>query len=416
MMRFNGLHGILKGSFQAVSVAVVFGLVVLPAPGVNAALDHAAALERDRTVWAWGNNANGQLGDGTTTNRATAVQVVGPGGVGFLTDVLTIAAGFQHTLALKNDGTVWTWGYNLYGQLGDGTKTNRSTPVQVLGTGGAGLLTGVTAIAGGGPHTTVLKNDGTVWAWGHNRYGQLGDGTTIDRATPVQVLGLDGTGFLTGVASIASGESQTIARKNDGTVWAWGHNRYGQLGNKKTGDNATTPVQVLGPGGGGFLTDIIAIASGEYQSIALKNDGTVWSWGNNGQGQLGDGTVVDHNTPVQVLGPGGEGALLGITAVASRGQHTIALKNDGNVWTWGSNRSGQLGDGTKVDYATTPVRVIGPDGVEFLSGVIVIAGGGQHTAVRREDGSVWTWGGNVFGQLGHGTALDHPAPMKVLGL
>ncbi len=177
---------------------------------------HTLGLKSDGTVWAWGNNGSGRLGDGTTTDRHTPVQVNG------LSGVTAIAGGWHYTIAMKSDGTVWAWGYNDYGQLGDGTTTERHTPVQVSG------LSGVVAIAGAQLHSLALKSDGTVWAWGENSAGQLGDGTTTSRYTPVQVSGLSG------VVAIAGGTSYSLALKSDGTVWAWGYNGNGQLGNGTT--------------------------------------------------------------------------------------------------------------------------------------------------------------------------------------
>ncbi len=204
-------------------------------------------------------------------------------------------------------GTVWTWGRNLYGQLGDGTTTNRNTPVQVSG------LIGVTAIAGGDSHTIALKSDGTVWTWGDNGYGQLGNASTTNSTAPVQVSQLSG---LTSVTAIAGGDTQTIALKTDGTVWTWGDNGQGQLGNAST-TSSTIPVQVSQLSG---LTSVIAIASQPSgHTIALKIDGTVWTWGNNVYGQLGDGTTTNRNTPVQV------GGLTGVTAIAGGELHTIAI-------------------------------------------------------------------------------------------
>ena len=208
------------------------------------------------------------------------------------TMITAVAGGLDHTIALKNNGMVWIWGSNYRGQLGDGTTTSRSTPVQVNG------VSSVSAIASGQQHTIVLKNDGTVWDWGVNYSGQLGDGTTTDRSTPVQVSGL---GNVTAIASARVGDGcgyeldHTIALKNDGTVWTWGYNYYGQLGDGTT-TNRSTPVQVSG------LSGVTAIAGGGNHTIALKNDGTVWTWGYNYSGQLGDGTTTDRNTPVQVAG------------------------------------------------------------------------------------------------------------------
>ncbi len=306
---------------------------------------------------ACGNNQSGQLGDGTTIDR----HVLTP--VQLFALPLHVAGGGIHSLALLADGTVWAWGNNVWGQLGDGTRISRSTPVQVVGPGGEGFLSDIIAIAAASAlssgvrfgHSLALKADGTVWAWGYNGQGQLGDGTTTERTTPVQVVGLtDVVAIAAGIgpesdADRASGWS--LAVKADGTVWAWGDNTYGKLGDGTT-TSRSTPVQVVGPGGAGFLTDVIAVAAGGGNtpftgggvghSLALKADGTVWAWGYNLQGQLGDGTTTHRNTPVQVVGPGGIGVLSEITAIAAGGGsqpggHSLALKADGTVWAWGNN-------------------------------------------------------------------------------
>jgi alpha-tubulin suppressor-like RCC1 family protein len=266
------------------------------------------ALKFDGTVWAWGQDIT------------TPVQIVGPGGVGFLTGVLAIAGGLAHSLALKSDGTVWAWGLNAFGQLGDGTTTARTTPVQVRD------LSEVTALAGGLAHSLALKSDGTVWAWGRNEAGQLGDGTTTNHFTPVQVVGPGGAGFLTEMLAIAAAGDHSLALKSDGTVWAWGGNEAGQLGDGTT-TNHFTPVQVVGPGGVGFLTGVLAIAAGTRalegsiaHSLALRSDGTVWAWGPNEYGQLGDETTTNSTTPVQVSG------LSSMTAIAAGGVGSLAIR------------------------------------------------------------------------------------------
>ena len=225
---------------------------------------------------------------------------------------IAIAAGSYHTVALKSDGTVWTFGDNYYGQLGDGNSggdyssydpgIDSNTPVQVVGPGGSGFLTDIIAIAAGWYHTVALKSDGTVWAWGSNGNGRLGDNTTIERHMPVQVHGEGDIGFLTDIIAISAGWKHTVALKSDGTVWAWGYNGYGQLGDGTTTDRHT-PVQVHGEGDIGFLTDIITISAGGWHTVALKSDGTVWAWGYNLYGQLGDGTTTERHTPVQALLP-----------------------------------------------------------------------------------------------------------------
>jgi alpha-tubulin suppressor-like RCC1 family protein len=206
--------------------------------------------------------------------------------------ITAITRGNWHSLALTSDGTVWAWGRNSWGQLGNGTWNNSNVPVQVSG------LTGITAIAAGAAYSLALKSDGTVWTWGDNGDGQLGNRTWDNSNLPVQVSGL------TGITTIAAGDSHSLALKNDGTVWAWGYNRHGQLGNG-TNKDSNVPVQVSG------LTGITAIsAAGDSHSIALKNDGTIWAWGDNGDGELGNGTNKDSNVPVQVSG------LIGVTTIA----------------------------------------------------------------------------------------------------
>jgi len=257
--------------------------------------------------------------------------------VGYLTGITTVAAGTFHSVALKSDGTVWSWGNNNCGQLGDNTITTSRTPLQVVGPGASGFLSGVKAIACGGYHTIALMNDGTVWAWGLNEWGQLGDGTMTNSRTPVQVVGPGGSGYLAGITAIAGGVEHTIALRDDGTVWTWGFNVFGQLGNGTHSAENPVPVQVVGPGGSGYLDGIVAISGRFLNTVALKNDGTVWTWGHNAWGELGDGTTNDSTTPIQVVGSGGSGWLTGITAVACGMGYMIALRNDGTVWTWGGN-------------------------------------------------------------------------------
>jgi alpha-tubulin suppressor-like RCC1 family protein len=298
-----------------------------------------------------------------------------------------------HTVYRKNNGTVWTWGNNSNGQLGDGTTTDRATPMPVSG------LAGVSAVAAGSAHSVALKNDGTVWAWGSNSKGQLGNGTTTDRSTPVQVS------TLVGITAVAAGASHSIALRNivgvinDGTIWAWGSNSNGQLGNGTTVDT-WIPIQVSG------LTGVTAIAAGSAHTVAVRNifslinDGTLWAWGSNGNGQLGNGTTTDSWTPVMVSG------LSLMTTIAAGFNHTIALMYNGVIWTWGNNSNGQLGDGT-----TTERWVVAP--ISGLTGVMAIAAGTKNNIVLRNDNTLQAWGYNNKGQLGDGTTTDKLTPVLI---
>jgi alpha-tubulin suppressor-like RCC1 family protein len=201
---------------------------------------------------------------------------------------------------VKSDGSVWCWGLNGDGQLGDNTTTDRHYPVQVKGPGGSGTLSGAASAEGGEKSTCAAKSDGTVWCWGRNDNGQLGDNTTTDRTAPVQVKGTGGSGTLTGVDSIAIGLTHVCAAKSDGTVWCWGRNDKGQLGDTTTTDRSA-PVQVKGPGGSGTFAGAIAIGAGDSHSCAADSDGYVWCWGLNNEGQLGGGSTSASSTPRQVL-------------------------------------------------------------------------------------------------------------------
>ncbi len=342
---------------------------------ISAGANHSLVLTPTGVVWAWGANGNGQLGDGTTTQRVIPTQVSA------LSEVKRIDAGQNHSVAAKNDGTVWSWGANSSGQLGDGTTTQRLSPVQVSG------LINVIAVAAGDSHTVALKTDGTVWAWGENSSGQLGDGTTTRRLTPVQVLNLSN------VVAIGAGAFHSLALKNDGTLWAWGNNGNGQLGDGTTTPR-TSPVQVSG------LTSVIWFAGGESHSLAVKSDGTAWAWGSNVYRQLGDGTGTQRTTPVAVVG------LSSAKVIAAGPTHSLAAKQDGTAWAWGWNASGQLGDGTTT-FHDTAVQV------STLVGTTALAAGLNHSLAFASDGTVWAWGGNSSGQLGDGTTTGRLTPVRI---
>ncbi|MCX6021495.1 MAG: hypothetical protein NTZ05_07155, partial [Chloroflexi bacterium] len=354
---------------------------------VAAGNNHIVARKTDGTVWAWGSGSSGQLGNALTAQSNVPVQVVGPSGIGsFLTGIASVAAGDDHSVAVKSDGTVWSWGANNNGQLGR-DAAGAGVPGQVVGPNETGFLmgvsTGAAGLASGLNHLVVLKGDGTVWAWGGGGSGQMGNGFTANYTAPHTVAGL------TGVTGLAAGDSHSVAVKSDGTVWAWGQNSSGQLGDNTTNDSLR-PVQVVGPGGSQFLTGIVAVSAGGNfssgsHSVALKSDGTVWTWGASSFGELGNNTTTSSSTPVQVLGPGGSGFLTGIVAVTMSSVHSIAVKSDGTAWAWGA--SGRMGN-TGVGTSLTPVQVMGPIGTDFMTGVAGVAAG-QHSLLVKGDGTVW---------------------------
>ncbi len=336
---------------------------------------HTIALKSDGTLWAWGNNAYSQLGDGTTVDKNAPVQV------GSDTKWVGIAGGRYYTLALKSDGTLWGWGSNTYGQLGDGTTTGQSSPLKVRESNRDWLQ-----VTMGQNHTAALKSDGTLWAWGNNQYGPLGDGTNVAKHIPVQI------GTDTKWTGTAAGLAHLVALKSDGTLWAWGNNGNGQLGDGTT-TNRQTPVQV------GADNNWVSISAGSAYTVALKSNGTLWAWGDNGNGQLGDGTTTNRQTPVQV------GTDTKWVSVSTGYSHTIALKSDGTLWAWGNNGQGQLGDGTTTNK-TSPTQ-IGTD-TKWTS----IGAGLIHTLGLKSNGTLWAWGYNGAGQLGDGTTTNRNSPLQ----
>lgn len=332
------------------------------------------------SAWGWGWNYDGQIGDGTNGQwqenryRTTPVQVLGISGV------RKVSAGVNFSVALLEDGTVWAWGDNVYGQLGDGTRVDHSVPVRVVG------LDDVVAIASGDYHSLAVRSDGTVWAWGRNLYGAIGDGTTNNnRDIPVQVNGL------TDAVAVAAGAMHSMALRSDGTVWAWGYNANGETG---TNPNVFPPEPVQVPG----RTDMVAIACGGFHSLALRGDGTLWAWGRNDKGQLGLDRSGSY-PPYQVALP------VPVVAMAAGRSHTVALDITGTVWAWGYNKYGQVGDGTYTDRSL-------PVSVTALSPAIRVAAGGYHSAAVLADRTVWCWGDNSQGQLGDGTFTDRSLPVK----
>jgi len=311
----------------------------------------------------------------------------------------TLSSGGYHTCAILDNGSVSCWGYNGEGQLGDGTTTVRTTPnsTSSLGTGRTAV-----AISSGEWHACALLDDGSVSCWGKNNDGQLGDGTTIDRLTPTQTSNL-GTGR-TAVA-ISSGYAHTCAILDDGSVSCWGSNSYGELGDGTTTDqNSPTQTSSLGTG-----RTAVAISSGAFHTCAIIDDGSVSCWGRNNDGQLGDGTTTDQNSPTQTLSLG-----TGRTAVAiySGYKHTCAIIDDGSVSCWGRNNDGQLGDGTTTDRSTpTQTLSLGTGRT-----AVAISSGKNHICAILDDGSVSCWGNNVVGQLGAGTNTERNRPTQTSSL
>lgn len=394
------------GSTTTVTIyATEIDLSASVVPRLAGGRGHSLALKSDGTIWAWGLNDTGQFGDSTQASSSVPVNANRRDSNQMETNqtgYIHLDTDFDHAVGIRFDGTVWTWGSNDCGELGNGefglcqsaviTKFE-NYPVEVVDAVG-NPFGNVTAVSAGGSHIAALKSDGTVWTWGGNFYAQLGDNTTDDRTVPVRVV--DVLGNISTVTSISAGINHSMALKSDGTVWAWGANDYAQVGNGVAANNVPVANQVVGDGFPN-LTGIVDISAGGFHSVALANNSTVWAWGDNEWGQIGGGTVFTNNTafkPVQVVDTAGTGTLTGIKSIAAGDYFTLALANDGTVYSWGRNDFGQLGDNSTTD-SSMPIVVSGITGT-----VETISAGDEHALVMTTTGTVWSWGRNSDDQLG----------------
>lgn len=289
----------------------------------------AAAIKTDGTLWTWGRNNSGQLGNNTVAGTSSPIQTAAGG-----TNWKLVTCGLYFTAAIKTNGELWSWGEGSRGQLGNNAAVNKSTPVQSTDGG-----TNWKSIASGTYHVAAIKNDGTLWTWGYNANGQLGDNTILHRSSPVPVAG-GGTNW----KLIGAGTYHTLAIKNDGTLWVWGHNNIGQLGDV-TIVNKSTPIQI------GTSTTWKQVTGGKGHTVAIKTDGTLWAWGHNTNGTLGDGLKVHRSSPFQI------GTSNNWKTISGGYLHNVAIKTDGTLWAWGYNTYGQLGDNT-ISSRSSPVQNI----------------------------------------------------------
>lgn len=319
----------------------------------------------------WGENQYGQLGDGSTTNRTSPRYVTGGSGtISFFAEYVSSSQGVS--AAISNSGTLFCWGRNDLGQLGDNTGSNRSSPVQ---TAAGGSVWRTVSVSYQGCH--AVKTDGTLWGWGNNLSGQVGDGTTTNRASPVPIGGANWK-------QVTHAENSTIALKTDGTLWAWGSNTNGRLGDGTT-ISRSSPVQTAA--GGSNWKSINIHSVGESHVVAIKTDGTLWAWGSNADGRLGDGTTINRSSPVQIFS-----TAQGWRSI-SHSNHTLAIKFDGSLWGWGSNSSGQLGDNTTVSKSSIVQTV--SNGYDWKQ---CVAGGTSSIALKK-DGTLWHWGTTITGNF-----------------
>jgi alpha-tubulin suppressor-like RCC1 family protein len=362
---------------------------------ISARASHAMAIKDDGSLWAWGSGRYGQLGVGNNNVENTKPVRVGND---TWKDVASGGHIGEHSVGIKADGSLWAWGSNLYGQLGDGKggdysdEADRNTPVRI------GTENTWRTVAAGCFHSVAIKTDGSLWAWGDNSSGQVGDGSTDTRNAPVRV------GNDRNWKTVVAGFGFTVAIKDDGSMWAWGGNESGRIGVGSVEDNNyVTPTRI------GTDNNWQYVSAGYDFALAVKTDGSLWAWGNNNFGQAGNGKSGDNAIEPRPVKIGNDTW----KTVAAGREHTLAVRTDGSLWAWGKNDEGQLGDGTNTNRSN-PVR-IGND----TNWLIATAGYGFNAAVKveyspRTDGSLWTWGSGDYGVLGNGTNQARRTPGRII--
>ena len=356
-------------------VAFLSGSTGLTVVEISAGHGHTLAILSDGTLWSWGFNVVGQLGLGDANDRHVPTQV------GNLSTWESVHGGSNYSLAIQSNGTLWSWGFNVVGQLGLGDTNNRHVPTQV------GNLTTWESISMVGLHALAIQSNGTLWAWGYNSSGQLGLGDTNDRHVPTQV------GNLTTWEGISAGDQYSLAIQSNGTLWAWGNNFSGELGLGDT-NNRHVPTQV------GNLTTWESISAGVFHALAIQSNGTLWAWGHNSSGELGLGDTNDRHVPTQV------GNLTTWESISGGDVYSLAIQSNGTLWAWGHNWDGQLGINSTDD-------VLVPTQVGNLNTWDSISAGQAHSLATRTDGTLWAWGSSIVGSLGLGDTGARLVPTLV---
>jgi alpha-tubulin suppressor-like RCC1 family protein len=338
-------------------------------------------------LWLWGDGSQGRLGNNATQGRSSPVQTVSTG-----TNWQQVSAGPAHTAAIKTDGTLWLWGDNNDYELGDYSTINRSSPVQTATTG-----TNWKQVSLGRSHTAATKTDGTLWLWGVGASGRLGNNSVNIESSPVQTVS-SGTNW----KNVSAGESYTAATKTDGTLWLWGRGTEGQLGTNST-INQSSPVQTVSSG-----TNWQQVSAGDSHSAAIKTDGTLWLWGSGVSGRLGTNSEISRSSPVQTVSTGTNWKQVCVAQF-----HSSAMKQDGTLWLWGCNNNGQLGNNSTIPLSS-PVQTI-TTGTNWKQ---VSLSNGCHSAAIKTDGTLWIWGNNTFGNLGINSALttSRSSPVQTVSL
>lgn len=402
----------ISTSFDSNQYAQCVAPTAIAARGASQGTSFACAVSASGLVYCWGAGGNYQLGVNSTANSNYPVAVSGSAG----SNMSTVSAGSTYACGKSTSGSVYCWGDNSSGQLGINNTAVSSTPVQVLGAGGSGTLSNVSSLSAGGSSACAVTSAGSVYCWGSGSVGQLGQNSTANSSVPVQVLGVGGSGYLSSVSAVTAGSNFACALTSAGTVYCWGGGSSGALGNGAS-SQSNTPVQVLGVGGSGTLTGVTAIAASSTSNhvCALNNTNDVYCWGANGNGQIGINTTTTATSPNHVVGVGNSGYLTSIRAISVGSTHSCAANTSGVPFCWGSNGSGELGNNTSTQ-SLVPINVLAPGASTNLASIATISGGTSNTCAIDGTGKIYCWGSGSSGALGNNSSANSLLPSQVSGV
>ena len=366
-----------------------------------AAGSHSLVIQPDGSLWAWGTNWFGQLGNGLVSDW----DVPNPNPIWIMGDVVSVSASGNHSMAIRSDGSLWSWGINEFGEIGDGTFSGTG-PQDISHLSPTQIMNDVVEVSASAAHggnagfTLAIRSDGSLWTWGWQQQSYVSN--IFMQPTPTRIM--------EDVIAISAGSHHALAVQSDGSLWAWGDNRFGQLGDGTT-SNHPSPISHYNPLF--IMSDVVAVSAGAHHSMAIRSDGSLWTWGANDQGQVGDGTltrrdgdtweVIENNerlTPTWIMDD--------VISISAGHSFSMAIRSDGSLWAWGTNWEGQLG----VGAITGDAFILSP--TKIMDDVISVSTGLSHTLAIRGDGSLWSWGRNWEGQLGDGTTDVRLSPVRIM--
>jgi uncharacterized repeat protein (TIGR02543 family) len=372
---------------------------------------YSAALTSNGRLFTWGYNGYGQLGDGTTVRKSTPTEITNRFSLSTGDKIIQVSLGEYHSAALTSNGRLFTWGLNYYGQLGDGTTTNRSNPTEI--TSRFSLATGdqIIQVSLGYEHSAALTSSGRLFTWGSNRYGRLGDGTHSNRSTPTEITNRFSLATGDKIIQVSLGNVHSAALTSNGRLFAWGDNDYGQLGDGTT-INKSTPTEIRNRFILATGDKIISVSLGYLHSAALTSNGRLFTWGWNYSGQLGDGTTSNKSNPREITSRFSLATGDQIIQVSLGYDYSAALTSSGRLFTWGSNGYGRLGDGTTTSKLT-PTEITNRFILATGDKIISVSLGEYHSAALTSSGRLFAWGDNDYGQLGDGTTINKSTPTEI---